>query len=93
MQDADRLDALGAIGIARFWVTVAYTGGALYQADDPLGERRELDDRAYALDHIDKKLLRLPEQMNTVAGRAEALERAAYVRAYRDVLLREIGWG
>jgi uncharacterized protein len=92
VQDADRLDALGAIGIARFWVTVAQTGGVLYHASDPQGVARELDDRAYALDHIEKKLLRLPVLMHTAAGRAEAESRAAYLRAYRDQLLAELSW-
>lgn len=91
VQDADRLDALGAIGIARLWVTGAMLGGSLYDPDDPLGVRRELDDRAWGLDHIERKLLRLPALMQTDAGRAEAERRAEFVRCYRDQLLREIG--
>lgn len=90
VQDADRLDALGAIGIARLWVTGATLGGALYHPDDPLGVARELDDRAWGLDHIERKLLRLPALMQTDAGRIEAERRAEFVRQYRDELLREI---
>jgi uncharacterized protein len=91
LQDADRLDALGAIGLARLWVTGAALGGRLYHPDDPAGLERELDDRAFALDHVERKLLRLPQLMNTAAGRAEAERRAAFVRAYRDQLLNELG--
>ncbi len=91
VQDADRLDALGAIGIARLWVTGATLGGRLYHPDDPLGVARELDDRAWGLDHVERKLLRLPALMQTEAGRAEAERRAEFVRRYRDELLREIG--
>lgn len=91
VQDADRLDALGAIGIARLWVTGATLGGQLYHPDDPLGVSRELDDRAWGLDHIERKLLRLPALMQTEAGRVEAERRAEFVRQYRDELLREIG--
>lgn len=91
VQDADRLDALGAVGIARLWVTGAELGGALYNADDPSGSRRELDDRAWGLDHIERKLLRLPALMNTAAGRAEAERRAEFLRTYRDAFLSEIG--
>ncbi|HMM43429.1 MAG TPA: HD domain-containing protein, partial [Thermomicrobiales bacterium] len=91
VQDADRLDALGAIGIARLWVTGATLGGQLYHPDDPLGVSRELGDRGWGLDHIERKLLRLPALMQTEAGRVEAERRAEFVRRYRDELLREIG--
>lgn len=93
VQDADRLDALGAVGAARFWVMVGELGSRLYHPTDPLGRGRELDDRAYALDHIARKLLKLPDLMNTAAGRAEAERRAAFLCAYRDQFLREIGAG
>lgn len=91
VQDADRLDALGAIGIARLWVTMVSMGGAMYHRDDPAGSSRDLDDRSWALDHIERKLFRLPTLMNTEAGRAEAERRAAFLRAYLDEFLREIG--
>lgn len=91
VQDADRLDALGAIGIARLWVTGVALGGELYAVNDPAAERRELDDRAFGLDHIERKLLRLPETMNTPAGRREAERRADFVRLYRSEFLRELG--
>jgi uncharacterized protein len=93
VQDADRLDALGAIGIARLWVTGVGLGGELYHAADPLGTTRELDDRAFGLDHIERKLLRLPDTMNTASGRVEARWRAEFVRRYRDEFLRELGRG
>lgn len=93
LQDADRLDALGAVGIARLWVTGVSLGGRLYHASDPAGAARELDDRSYGLDHIERKLLRLPDTMNTRSGREEALRRAEFVRHYRDQFLRELGIG
>lgn len=91
LQDADRLDALGAVGIARLWVTGVSLGGALHHDSDPAGQARQLDDRAYSLDHIERKLLRLPATMNTDSGRIEAQRRAEYVRQYRDEFLRELG--
>lgn len=91
VQDADWLDAMGAIGIARLWVTAAELGSLLYDPHDPAGCARELDDRRYGLDHIQRKLLRLPKTMNTRAGRREAERRATVVGTYRDELLREIG--
>jgi uncharacterized protein len=91
LQDADRLDALGAVGIARLWVTGAALGSLLYHPHEPAGGSRELDDRAFAFDHIERKLLRLPDLMTTDAGRAEARRRAAFVSRYRDEFLRELG--
>lgn len=69
VQDADRLDALGAIGLARLFYTAGRMGSALAHPTDPLGTHRVLDDQAYALDHITVKLAGLPESMQTAAGR------------------------
>jgi uncharacterized protein len=91
VQDADRLDALGAIGIARLWVSGVALGGRLYSANDPAARERALDDRSFGLDHIERKLLRLPATMNTSAGRREAERRAAFVATYRAEFLRELG--
>ena len=91
VQDADRLDALGAIGLARLWIVAAGTPGALYDEHDPLAARRSLDDRQFDLDHIGKKLLLLPELMNTATGRRLAAERAAFVERYRAQFVDEIG--
>jgi uncharacterized protein len=90
VQDADRLDALGAIGIARLWVTAGVLGSNLYEEADPAGERRQLDDRAYGLDHIIVKLLRLPDMMNTQTGRRLAHDRATLISEYRDAFLAEL---
>lgn len=90
VQDADRLDALGAVGIARLWVTGVSLGGTLYHPTDPVGTTRQLDDRAYGLDHIERKLLQLPATMNTVAGCAEGSRRAEFIRHYRVEFLREL---
>lgn len=90
VQDADRLDALGAIGLARLWVTAGVLGSGLYAEPDPAGEHRALDDRAFGLDHITAKLLRLPDMMNTRAGREMARDRAAYVDEYRAMFLAEL---
>lgn len=91
LQDADRLEALGAIGIARmFWVAGA-TGRALFDPDDPLALRRPLDDTRFSLDHIEVKLRRVAQRMNTETGRDLAAEALEWVDAFRSRLLREIG--
>ena len=82
VQDADRLDALGAIGVARCFAVSGALGRALADPEDPLAEHRPLDDARWVLDHFQTKLLRLPDTMRTVAGRHLAVERAAFLRDF-----------
>ena len=84
VQDADRLDALGAIGLARLFYTAGRMASALAHPTDPLGQERALDDRAYALDHIRIKLDGLPDSMQTAAGRQLGFERLALLHTFRD---------
>jgi uncharacterized protein len=91
VQDADRLDALGAVGLARCFAVAGALGNALYDPDDPFCEDRPPDDDSYALDHFFAKLLRLPDSMQTEAGRAAAERRAQFLRSYLDRLAAEIG--
>lgn len=84
VQDADRLDALGAVGLARLFYIAGQMGSALAHPDDPLAERRARDDRAYALDHIEVKLAKLPAMMQTAAGRKLGAARLAELVAFRD---------
>ncbi|NND44280.1 MAG: HD domain-containing protein [Xanthomonadales bacterium] len=90
VQDADRLEALGAIGIARCLMTGGSFGTALYSEDDPFCEHRSPDERAFAIDHFYQKLLGLPETMQTQAGRAEAERRVAYMHGFLAQLRAEI---
>jgi uncharacterized protein len=89
VQDADRLDALGAVGLARLFYIAGSMGSALAHPDDPLAEHRQRDDRAYALDHIEVKLAALPAMMQTAAGRALGLERLAQLTGFRDSFASE----
>lgn len=89
VQDADRLDALGAVGLARLLYIAGSMGSALAHPDDPLAERRERDDRAYALDHIEAKLARLPGMMQTGAGRALGQQRLAQLTEFRAAFASE----
>jgi uncharacterized protein len=90
VQDADRLEALGAIGIARCLLTAGSMGSALYAPDDPFCEAREPREREFAIDHFYAKLLGLPETLQTRAGREEAQRRVDYMRGYLDQLRSEI---
>ena len=90
VQDADRLDALGAIGIARCFVTGAHLGLPLYHSQEPFPHTRPADDRRYSLDHFYIKLLHLAEGMQTPAARAEAHRRTEFMEMFLAQLRREI---
>ena len=91
MQDADRLEAVGAIGIARCFLTGGSMGTPLYDPSDPFAINRELDDRSYTLDHFYCKLLGLADTMKTEAGKTEANKRTDYIKAFLLQLGSEIG--
>ncbi len=90
VQDADRLDALGAVGIARAFMVGGALGLTFAHLDEPFPHRRTPDDRAYALDHFYTKLLGLADTMCTEAGRAEATRRTRFMEAYLSQLASEI---
>lgn len=91
VQDADRLEAIGAIGIARVFATGASFGAGLWHPEDPWCLRRPLDDKAWSLDHFPKKLLRLAQGMNTPAGRRKAVARQKLLDEYLLALREELG--
>jgi uncharacterized protein len=91
LQDADRLDALGAVGVARCMATCAETGTPFYRADDPLCVSRTPDDKRWGLDHFYRKLLKLPAGMHTATARAMAAERAAFCELFLTQFARELG--
>lgn len=91
LQDADRLDALGAIGLARMWATCADMKRPFYAPEDPFCERREPDDKLWGLDHVYKKLLVVPSKLHTKTARAMADDRVRFLRTYMDQLRAEIG--
>ncbi|USE37783.1 phosphohydrolase [Endozoicomonas sp. SCSIO W0465] len=90
VQDADRMEALGAIGLARVFYTSGLLRRKMFDPEDPLAKHRGLDDREYALDHFQVKLLKLSETMQTTAGRRMAERNSDYLREYMDKLLKEL---
>ena len=90
VQDADRLDSLGAIGIARCFTTTALMGRPYYQEHDPFAENRALDDRNYAVDHFFVKLFKLSETLRTASARREGARRVAFLHDYLNQLHSEI---
>lgn len=92
LQDADRLDAIGAIGIARCFYTAGRMGSALYDAADPHASARPLADTRYALDHFHTKLLRLAEGFQTATGQRMARTRQQRLRRFLEDLAEEAGF-
>lgn len=92
VQDADRLEALGAIGLSRCLMLGGQMGSRLFHPEDPWGERRALTDDRIAVDHFFAKLLGLPRTMRTEAGRVEALRRVELLRTFLLELARETGF-
>ncbi len=91
VQDADRMDALGAVGISRCMKVGGAICRGLYHPSDPFGQQREADDGKYTLDHFFVKLLGLAKTMNTQSARLEAEHRTAYMQDFLRQLGQEIG--
>ena len=95
VQDADRLDALGAIGIARTLLLGGAMGKPLYDRDEPLPASRTPDDKNNVIDHFYVKLLGLAATMHTAAARQEGERRTQLMQGYLQALAREVsddGW-
>ena len=89
VQDADRLDGLGLVGLARLFYIAGKMNTSLAHPDDPLGRARDFDDRRYALDHIMVKLAKLPDMMQLEAARSLGRERLDQLLAFREDFARE----
>jgi uncharacterized protein len=90
VQDSDRLDALGAIGIARCMQVSGALNRTLYSQNDPFCEVRKPDDTLYSIDHLYHKLFRIAESLNTTSARLEGKRREAIMREFLDQLALEI---
>lgn len=91
LQDADRLDALGAVGLARTLMLGAEMKREFYHPADPFCANREPDDSVYTLDHVYQKLLTLEGTMKTAAGKREAVRRTEFLRDFLREMADEVG--
>lgn len=86
VQDADRLDAIGAIGIARTFAYGGHKGRALYDPDVPPVQHGSFEayksTAAPTINHFYEKLLLLKERMNTPAARRMAEERHTFMEEF-----------
>jgi uncharacterized protein len=91
VQDADRLEALGAVGIARTLITGGANGTPFYDLTEPFPITRVADDRASIIDHFFTKLLTLASTMQTETAREAAEQRTQFLKQYLTQLGSEIG--
>jgi uncharacterized protein len=91
LQDADRLDALGAIGVARTFSVGGSEKRAFYNVHDPFyRSSRELDDKQWTLDHFQTKLLKLRDLMHTRTAKKIAQQRTEFMMLFIRQLKMEI---
>ncbi|MEM3064404.1 MAG: HD domain-containing protein [Candidatus Nitrosotenuis sp.] len=90
LQDADRLDALGAIGIARTFSVGGSDARMLYNESDPFCKKRTPDDKLWTVDHFYRKLLLLEKNMHTTYAKKEARRRTRFMRGFIAEMKEEI---
>jgi len=93
VQDADRLDAIGAIGIARAFTYGGFKNRVLYdpaiKPEEHLTKERYKNTTAPTINHFYEKLLLLKDLMNTDAGKAIAAERHHFMELYLQHFYKE----
>ncbi|PZP57256.1 MAG: phosphohydrolase [Micavibrio aeruginosavorus] len=90
VQDADRLDSLGAIGIARTFAVSGILKRPLFDNEDPLAKNREANDKIYGLDHFFIKLYRIAETLHTDKAREIGHARVAFMKEFAAQIEKEV---
>lgn len=91
LQDADRLDAIGMVGVARLFYVSGRMGSQLYDAHDPHARHRELDDKRFAADHFKTKIFTLAQGFQTATGKQMAQVRHDRAQRFLQEFMDEIG--
>ncbi len=95
VQDADRLDAIGAIGIARAFAYGGSKGRLLYQEEVKPSWHDDFaaysNDASHTINHFHEKLLLLKDRMNTDSGKRLAVQRHAFMEQFLEQFMLE--WG
>ena len=90
VQDADRLDAIGAVGIMRCFSFSGLSNRSFYNSVDPFCSKRLPDDSNNALDHFFVKLMKIPQSLHTRSAQAEAKKRLSTMNSFLSSLRAEI---
>jgi len=91
LQDSDRLDAIGMVGVARCFYVAGRMGSALYDFTNPSATGRDYEDNRFALEHFHTKLLTLASGFQTTEGARLASVRQARLKGFLEGFLDEIG--
>lgn len=91
LQDSDRLDAIGMIGVARCFYIAGRMGSALYDITNPTAIGRPYQDKRFTIEHFHTKLLSLASGFQTVEGARLAAVRHARLKDFLDGFMEEIG--
>ncbi len=95
VQDADRLDAIGAIGIARAFAYGGNKNRLLFHPEQPPKNHKDFNayktDNGHTINHFYEKLLLLKDRMQTKTGRKLAEERHVYMETFLEQFYSE--WG
>ena len=95
VQDADRLDALGAIGIARAFHYGGFKNREIYNPGVPpdlnMTKEAYMNSKAPTINHFYEKLLLLKDKMNTVTGKQLAEQRHEFMEQYLEQFFAECG--
>lgn len=95
VRDADRLDALGAIGIARTFQYAGHSGEAMWTGDASFEQLEDASDEEIAtlspsaIRHFYEKLFKLRDLMHTESGRALAEQRHQFMKQFVETFLTE----
>ncbi|QJC54022.1 HD domain-containing protein [Paenibacillus albicereus] len=95
VQDADRLDAIGAIAVARTFVYAGHVGHPIHDPELPPRDSLVLTSEEYrrgkstAINHFHEKLLKLKDRLNTPAAKSIAEQRHAFMRSYLEQFQQE----
>lgn len=90
VQDADRLDGIGAIGVARCFATAGILKRPFYFFEDPFCKNREPDDQQFTIDHFYKKLFKIAETLQTQSAQVVGRQRVFAMKQYLEALALEI---
>ena len=82
LQDADKIDALGVIGVARVFAYGGYKGRPIYASIT--------NPEKTSYDHFFEKILKLPDLMNTELGKKIAEKRVKKIKSFLEEMVKEV---